>query len=466
MDYTAFFKLCGFNEDELKRESSRIDKAFQRLGIGEEDVRWGEDRIQTFYNVEFESVRKLLGVWMKELIALALAKDENRKVVYSEWPGVANILMMGAKHSAPDVYFGSPASQTLNMVMGGIFDKLTPIMEAGEDSGLTPGKAHCALWMTHIGAIVSGLIPKPDLIISAGWLCDQAAEADQLLHEIYGIPTTYVDGCLDWQYDVWMDIGRKQVEYTGGQLRQVKEKVEEATGCEISDADLQAGFGEMGQLFFNFQTLSALVGRSDPQPISQTNLDLSYWMFYTPLVHKNEANQAVLTMCREVKPLVDEGKGIVPKGAPRVYSGIRYAVDPSIIKMMEGAGLALPCLMADYLLPGTLDNMESSDPCELMAEGIYKMGVIVRQASGIAGYMRECCKDWRVDGCVLTYPFSCRVASGMYIVKDVLQKELGLPTLLLEADAYDTRQYSAGQLRTRVEAFAELLRMRKTATAA
>jgi benzoyl-CoA reductase/2-hydroxyglutaryl-CoA dehydratase subunit BcrC/BadD/HgdB len=229
---------------------------------------------------------------------------------------------------------------------------------------------------------------------------------------------------------------------------------------------MQAGFMEMGQLFFNFQTLSALVGRSDPQPISHTNLDLPYWMFYTPLVHKTEANEAVLSLCREVKPLVDEGKGILPKGAPRIYASMRFAVDPGLTRMFEEAGLTVGCMMADYLLPGSLDGMQSTDPCEVMAEGIYRMGSIVRQATGIMTYMRDTCKDWDVDGCVLNYPYSCRITSGMYMVRDVLQRELGLPTLLLEADAYDNRQYSVGQLRTRVEAFAELLRARKAAAVA
>jgi hypothetical protein len=465
MDYTNFFKLCGFDDEELKKESRRIDRAFQKLGIDENDVKRGEERIQTYYNVEFEGVRTLLGIWMKELIALTLAREEKKKVIYSEWPGLANIMLMGAMHACNDAYFGSPASQTLNIVMGSIFDKLTPILEAGERSGLTPGKAHCALWMTHIGSIVKGLIPEPDLMIAAGWLCDQAAEADQLLHHITGIPTVYVDGCLDWQFGEGPDFDRRQISYTGASLRRVKEKVEEVIGCQITDQHMQAGFMDMGQLFFNFQTLSTLVGKADPQPISQTNLDLPYWMFYTPMLHKREANQAVLTLCKEVKPLVDQGKGIVPKGAPKVYCAIRIAVDPSIVKMIEGAGLSLSCMMADYLMPGTLEAVKATDPCELMAEGVYRMGTIVRQGSGTMSYIRDTCRDWKVDGCIVAWPYSCRLTSCMYFVKDCVQKELGIPALMLEGDAYDTRQYSAAALRTRIEAFAEMLRMRKSLAA-
>ena len=165
MEYTELFKLCGFEPEEIDKQKPRIDKAFHKLGIEDEDIKRAEKRVRENFDIELIGVRKLLGVWMKEAVALALAKEENRKVIYSEWPGAANILLMGARHAAPDIYFGSPSSHTLNIVMGAIFDKLRPILEAGEENGLPPGSAHCALWQTHVGAIVKGLIPTPDLMV-------------------------------------------------------------------------------------------------------------------------------------------------------------------------------------------------------------------------------------------------------------------------------------------------------------
>ena len=41
----------------------------------------------------------------------------------------------------------------------------------------------------------------------------------------------------------------------------------------------------------------------------------------------------------------------------------------------------------------------------------------------------------------------------------------GMPYLVVEGDSFDTRNYSAGQMRTRVESFAEVLRMNKAAKA-
>ena len=48
------------------------------------------------------------------------------------------------------------------------------------------------------------------------------------------------------------------------------------------------------------------------------------------------------------------------------------------------------------------------------------------------------------------------------MAKKVMKEELGIPVLALEGDCYDTRNYSAGQLRTRIETFADMLRSIKS----
>jgi benzoyl-CoA reductase/2-hydroxyglutaryl-CoA dehydratase subunit BcrC/BadD/HgdB len=46
------------------------------------------------------------------------------------------------------------------------------------------------------------------------------------------------------------------------------------------------------------------------------------------------------------------------------------------------------------------------------------------------------------------------------MLKEFIQKKKDIPMLLMDSSIYDTRAYSAPQLRTRVESFAELLRLR------
>ena len=49
------------------------------------------------------------------------------------------------------------------------------------------------------------------------------------------------------------------------------------------------------------------------------------------------------------------------------------------------------------------------------------------------------------------------------MAKKAIGEKLGIPVMVLEADCYDTRNYSAGQLKTKIETFAEMLKARKAA---
>jgi benzoyl-CoA reductase/2-hydroxyglutaryl-CoA dehydratase subunit BcrC/BadD/HgdB len=78
--------------------------------------------------------------------------------------------------------------------------------------------------------------------------------------------------------------------------------------------------------------------------------------------------------------------------------------------------------------------------------------------------MQESLKFANVDGIIYNYQYSCRpMVCNSKLMKQYLEKETGLPTLLLDMDFYDNRNYSAAALQTRLEAFAEMLRARKAA---
>jgi hypothetical protein len=464
MDYTKLFELCGYDEALLKEQSPRIDKAFQKAGITEKDIARGEERIHDFYEIELEGVRKLLKCWMKEYVNLMLCREENKKVIYTEWPGVAAAMGQGLMKEVPDLYVATPASQTLNIVHGGIFDKLDPVMEAGEQAGFPPGEGHCALWQTHVGALITGLIPKPDLLISPGYLCDIPVEADQLVKEEYGIPVAYIDGCLDWQWGLWPEIPQREIQYGLKRLRQVQKTMGDVAGGALTDEGVNVGFTEIMKIYYNFQPLVAMMAKADPQPTSQTSLDLIFWMTNTPMRHRDEINEAIMILTKEVKERIDKGYGVVPKGAPRIFTAWRIAVDQGVLRMMEDVGLNLSVVCIDWLSPHDY-KLTSTDPLSILLEATYRKGVC--SSSGAVAYDVEICKTFDLDGAIITYPYSCRLCAIPPIMKKkVIQEECGIPAMVLEADVYDTRQYSPASLRTRVEAFAELLRAKKAVTVA
>jgi len=73
--YTELFKLCGYEPDEIERERPRIDRAFDILGLNEEDIRRGEWRLKEYMDIELLGLRKFLAIWMRELVNLVLARE-------------------------------------------------------------------------------------------------------------------------------------------------------------------------------------------------------------------------------------------------------------------------------------------------------------------------------------------------------------------------------------------------------
>ena len=78
--YQELLKICGFEGEEIDRERSRIEKAFERFEIGPDDMPAAENWVMQNHDVQLLGVRRLLGAWLKELIDLVLAKDEGKKV--------------------------------------------------------------------------------------------------------------------------------------------------------------------------------------------------------------------------------------------------------------------------------------------------------------------------------------------------------------------------------------------------
>jgi hypothetical protein len=458
--YTELFKLCGFEQPEIERERPRIDRTFDILGIDEEDIKRGESRLKQYLDIELLGVRKFLGIWMRELVNLVLAREEHDKIVYSDFPMELRPLMsMMLSTEEKDVYFATPG-QILNMTIGQIFDKLTPYLEAGEESGLPPGAAHCALYQTRLGAMVKGVIPFPDLSVIASYHCDQPAEAEQLLHEVYGIPVVYLDSCSDANWGDWPKFNDSRVRYSGAQARKLFQKFEELIGCQMTEEAIRTTNRSNAKYRLTFQVLVELIGHANPQPISQASLAHAFFLNSMPTRDIEGKQEALEILLEEVQQRVNEGKGVVEKGAPGVFFTATISVDPSITRMIEDTGLAIRIQIPFWLSPWVLTKHPYKEWPDMI--GVGPCLDIPHSCEAHCLINLENCKAFNVDGAINFYPYSCREwVPTVMITKKLIEKEMGIPVLVLEGDSYDTRNYSAGQLRTRVETFAELLKTAK-----
>jgi benzoyl-CoA reductase/2-hydroxyglutaryl-CoA dehydratase subunit BcrC/BadD/HgdB len=75
-------------------------------------------------------------------------------------------------------------------------------------------------------------------------------------------------------------------------------------------------------------------------------------------------------------------------------------------------------------------------------------------------HLHKLARAYSLDGAINPCHWGCRQGTGARgLISDGL-KEIGVPVLNLEVDCVDKRNFAEGQLRTRIEAFMEMLESR------
>ena len=460
--YADLLELCGFEPEEMKKDTRRIETVFQRLELGPEDMKRAESWVKENHDVTLSGVRKILGLWLKELFDLVLAKDEGKKIVYYGFPTIAGPAAVIASASE-DVYCACPDA-ILCYTMGQIFNKLTPILEAGEENGLPPGHSLCSLQQIRVGGMVKGIIPVADMVTTSSYNCDMGSKADELLHQKYGHPTIYVDGSMDSQWGEWPNYLRERVDLLGDQLEKVFAGAEKFLGVKITEEARRKAASRSRELHRALRELVELMREADPQPLSIVDLEVARRLSSGSASERFmiEGPKAISILSQEVRDRITKGIGVVAKGSPRVIILMAHFSDPSIMRMMEGCGLSIPTT-AHTLFASTIMKETTLISGEGLAIEQLKRGPF-HSAYGEVKPFAEAAKKFNVDGVIWNYLYNCRpLAILSHLMKQYIEKEHGIPVLALEMDMYDSRSYSASALQTRVETFAELLRSNKAA---
>lgn len=124
------------------------------------------------------------------------------------------------------------------------------------------------------------------------------------------------------------------------------------------------------------------------------------------------------------------------------------------------------CLVADTYTSawcGSLKYMDEEHFLDSMAEGytrIYLNIGVDEMARIVTGMIDK----YDVDGIVMHSNRSCKPYSlGQYDIQKIVEKERGIPSLMIEADMNDERCFSESQVETRIDSFMEVIRSRKRA---
>jgi benzoyl-CoA reductase/2-hydroxyglutaryl-CoA dehydratase subunit BcrC/BadD/HgdB len=455
--------LCGYEAHEMETELPRVRKAFAKLGITAEDILPGKQRLAAYFDMELKGVKKLFGLFLRDLVNITLAKEEGKKkVIHGCMAPAFDVIGSALTSNSRDVCVVVP-NPPFMVVFGFIFDKFVPILEAAEKQWLKSGLvSHCAMVKTRLGLFALNLIPRPDLLITSGSLCETSPKTNDLLHEIYDIPTHCYDTVQDRELWEYPDSSRAiRLSATG--MRRMVQRVQEEVGFEITDNMLREVLRVKAGFAAAVRKVHELIQQSDPVPIASTHDNLLTWLSPVPLNIDNlvAATEAVNTLHQELQERVDRGIGAVEKGAPRILSILPFHhTDPRLEHLVNQVGMAIVATDMEFTATSGMPASTATatdDPYEEMSQ--YLQASLLLHLGGRMSVILNACKRLNVDGVLNHYHVGCRgVAGDAFILKDAITKKLGIPVLSLEWENFDPRVYQHEQYKTRLELFKSMMR--------
>ena len=321
-----------------------------------------------------------------------------------------------------------------------------PFLEEAEQAGFVGDT--CAYHRSVIGAARQKIMPEPDFLIASTCPCSGGVAVMENLAKLFNKDLFVLN--------VPQENSEKSVAYLADQIRDMVEFVERHTGKPLDEGKLRQAVGNANRTRKIMEEIYQLA-QNIPSPTDGrllTNFGL-----VMPLFCGTEAAVEIAQAYKdEFTARVNNGIPGVPDEKLRLlWIQNRIQFNNPLVELLEKEYKAN--IVSDELNDVFWDPIDPEDPYTGMARraiAIPLNGNIQRRIK----HLQKLARAYRLNGAINPCNWGCRQGSGARgLISDGL-KEIGLPVLNLEVDCVDKRNFSEGQLRTRIEAFIEMLENR------
>lgn len=329
-------------------------------------------------------------------------------------------------------------------------------------------KELCGYARVVTGFIMEGLpadapmggMPKPDFLLITSIICDTRIKWFELMGEMLGVPVHLMEvpqmppagrngpvGNKVSTDTAGLQIGRDDAPHLQGyamaEYQGLIEFIEEQTGRTLDPqrmTDIQKAARKVGRLRREINEYRKHI----PTPMGAGDAFTAMFPgMYMP--GTKAADEFYVKLRDEVKSRIDNNIGIVdPERFRLAWSGIPFWYNLGLINYFEEKG-GVVVIDTQYGSASTSINEETRQP--------KRWGM-----NGMVASVIRAVVDYHLDGVVLSYTPTCR---ALYVnqleIKNTLEEELGVPSLLLESDMVDPSSFNEGQILTRIDAFIELV---------
>jgi len=302
----------------------------------------------------------------------------------------------------------------------------------------------CSYHRAIIGAAMDGLIPKPDVLIGASIPCNGGVKALMRLGEIFNKEVFILN--------IPIEVTSDSIDYVAEQYEQMVEYIERETGRKLDFDKLKQSIrynNQAREFVLEMQDLCKNV----PSPARPN--DLKNFIMFNLLQGTKEGVEVAKTYRDEFRHKVKKGiPGIVDEKLRLFWIQNRVQFKTDIIDILEkdhGANVVIDEFNHIWWEP-----MDENDPLRSLAQRMITHPIVGPVERRIK-VMTQLAKDYKVNGAINPSHWGCRQTLGARVLfKDALQK-IDVPLINLDLDCADPRNFSKGQVLTRLEAFMEML---------
>lgn len=309
----------------------------------------------------------------------------------------------------------------------------------------------CSFLRGTIGASEADILPTPDFLICTSLYCDASAKTFYSLSKKYNKPYYFID--VPYKHDLKYAIG-----YVASQLESIMKEMAKTIGTKI-DYDKLSQSIQYANEARNYFELVLKLRQSAPSPMLGGEA-IDYAIMLSHIWGSKEAADLYKMLYDELKMRVDNKKGALSEERYRIiWRQLRPYCTDEIFKYLEVENKAIIVFEeANYL---HWKEMDPRDPFVSIAKKLLSnppLGPFKRWLDASI----QCVKDYKVEGIVEFAQWGCRhLNSGTQILKEKL-RGMDIPFLVLDGDCIDRRNYFSSQVKTRIDAFLEILSSNKS----
>ena len=314
----------------------------------------------------------------------------------------------------------------------------------------------CSYARSHIGSVLGqtdaplGGLPRPDLLVACNNICTTTVKWYEALAQHYRVPLFV----LDTPFMHHPELEAHTVQYVAAQLEELIAWLQKHTGRKLKQKKFLETLTLSRQAVQLWREIRELC-KAKPSPLNAPDLFVNM----APIVVLRGTGEAVTfyqKLKAEVEERVSKGVGAIPEEKYRLLwdnIAIWYRLFRLFAYFVDFGG----CFVVDTYTNAWSVDLDVSEPIEGLARTYT--AVCINQSLQIrAETMVDLVRRFDVDGIVFHSNRSCKPYSlGQYNIHHIVTERTSVPGLVIEADMCDTRAYTEGPIKTRIQAFMETL---------